>query len=79
MEGRCYSNNKVVSKDTEQDIVLVSTVYWHITLNSKFEKFLRKKIAQNRHVWCNDTNVIVSLTDRCERVLIKQFDNLGSD
>lgn len=69
-------NNRVVSKDTEQDLVLVPTAYWHMILKPKLEKLLRKKLAQNRHVQCDDTNVVVSVTDRSERDLIKRFDDI---
>lgn len=29
-------------------------MYWHIILKPKLEKLLRKKVAQNRHIRCDD-------------------------
>lgn len=72
-------NNKVVSMDTEQDVVLVSVLYWHMVLCPKLEKLLRKKLVQNRQVRCEDTNVIVSVSARTERDLVKRFDDLSID
>lgn len=47
-------NNKVTAKDTEQDLVLVSIAYWHMVLQPKLEKLLRRKLAPNRQVRCHD-------------------------
>jgi hypothetical protein len=79
IEWKVIVNNKVVSKDTEQDLVLVPTAYWHMVLKPKLERLLRKKIAQNRHVRCDDTSVVVSVTDRSKRDLIKRFDDIDID
>jgi hypothetical protein len=38
-------NNKVISKDTEQDIVLAPAVYWRMYLQSKVEKLADKKLS----------------------------------
>ncbi len=35
---------------------------------------LRKKLPRNRRVRLGDMNVVVSVTDRSERDLVKQFD-----
>jgi hypothetical protein len=76
IEWKVVVNNKVVSKDTDQDLVLVLIAYWHIVLKPKLEKVLREKVAQNRHGRGDDTNVIVSVNDRSERDLIKRFDDI---
>jgi hypothetical protein len=39
------------------------------------EKLLWRKLGQNSHVRCDDTNVVVSVTDRTERELVKRFDH----
>jgi hypothetical protein len=70
-------NNRVVAKDTEQDIVLVPAAYWHMYLKPKVEKLLSKKVAHNRHVECNNTRVIISVNDRSERDLTKQFNSIN--
>jgi hypothetical protein len=69
----------MVSKDTEQDLVLAPMAYWHMFLKPKLEKLLRKKLPQNRAVRCDETNVIVSVTGRSERDLTKRFDDIDID
>ena len=72
-------NNKVISRDTEQDLVLAPTVYWHLCLKPKLNKVLRGKVAQNRYVRCDDTTVIASVAHRSERDFTKRFDNIDID
>jgi hypothetical protein len=72
-------NNRVVTKDTEQDLVLVPAAYWHMYLKPKVEKLSSRKVAHNRHVEYDDTSVIVSVNDRSERDLTKRFDNMDID
>ena len=50
-----------------------------MVLNPKLERLLRKKVAQNRHIRCEDTSITVSVTARTERDLIKRFDDLDID
>jgi hypothetical protein len=38
IEWKLAVNNRVVAKDTEQDIVLVPAAYWHMYLKPKVEK-----------------------------------------
>jgi hypothetical protein len=45
----------------------------------KLEKLLRRKVAQNRHVQCDDTTISVSVTDRSHRDLTKRFDDTDID
>jgi len=73
IEWKVSVNNRIISKDTEQDLVLVPSAYWHMLLKPKLEKLLRKKVAQNRHIRCEDTSVIVLVTDRTERDLVKRL------
>jgi hypothetical protein len=79
IEWKVVVNNKVVVKDTEEDLVLVPIAYWHMILQPKLEKLLRRKLAQNRQVRCDDTNVVVSVSGRTERDLTKRFDDLSID
>lgn len=76
IEWKVAVNNRVVAKDTEQDLVLVPIAYWHMVLQPKFEKLLQKKLGPNRHVRCDDTEVKVSISDRTQRDLVKRFDDL---
>lgn len=49
-----------------------------MVLKSKLAKLLSGKLAQ-KQAQCDDTNVIVSASDRAERDLNKPFDNLKID
>jgi hypothetical protein len=79
IEWKVVVNNKVVAKDTEQDLVLVPNAYWHLCLKPKVEKLLDKKVAHNRHVEFDDTSVVVSVNDRSQRDLTKRFDSMDVD
>ena len=64
-------NKKVISRDTEQDVVLAPIAYWHESLKPNLDELLRRKGAQNRHIRCDDTTVVVLVNDRSERDLTK--------
>ncbi|KAF1358619.1 hypothetical protein EJ07DRAFT_86450, partial [Lizonia empirigonia] len=72
-------NNKVISKDTEQDIVLAPAVYWRMYLQPKVEKLVDKKLSQGRQVEYDDTSVVASVNDRPERDLCKRYDDMHID
>jgi len=48
-------------------------------LKPKLDRLLQKKVAQDRHIRCDDTSVLVSVTDRGERDLVKRFDDIDID
>jgi hypothetical protein len=70
------NNRAIMPKDTEQDVVLAPAAYWQHFLQPKLENLLRKK---NRPVRSEDTNVVVSVTERSERDLTKRFDDISID
>lgn len=74
IEWKVTLNGKLISKDTEQNLVLAPTFYWPQYLHPKLEKLLHKKISSNKRVTPDDTNVVVSVTDRSERDLTRRFD-----
>lgn len=79
IEWKVTVNNRVVSKDTEQDVVLAPAVYWRIALQPKLEKLLCRKLAKNRPVRSEDTNVVISVTERSQRDLAKRFEDTNVD
>ena len=62
-------NNKLITKDTEQDLVLAPNFYWSLFLRPKLEKPLCKKLSPNKRVRLDDTNVAVSVIECSERNL----------
>ncbi|KAN0068078.1 hypothetical protein V8E54_013648, partial [Elaphomyces granulatus] len=79
IEWKVAVNNKVVHRDTEQDVVLIPIGYWHTTLRLKLERVLERKFGLDNQMRCDDTNVTVSVTDRTQRDLVKSFENLNID
>lgn len=79
IEWKVTLNNKLLSKDTEPDLVLAPRFYWSLFLRDKLEKLLRKKLSPSKRVTCEDTNVVVSVTERSKRDLTKRFDELDVD
>jgi hypothetical protein len=79
IEWKVTLNNKVLAKDTEPDLVLAPRFYWSLFLRDKLEKLLQKKLPPSKRVACEDTNVVVSVTERSKRDLTKRFDEKDVD
>ncbi|PSN61086.1 hypothetical protein BS50DRAFT_535093, partial [Corynespora cassiicola Philippines] len=79
IEWKMTLNNRMITKDTEQDIVLAPGPYWSLYLRPKLEKVLCKKLSANRRVRADDTNVVISVNERSERDLTKRFDETEID
>jgi hypothetical protein len=79
IEWKVAINNKVMAKDTEQDVVLAPAVYWRMYLQGKVDKQVDKKLPHSSHVRLDDTNVVASVNDRSEHDLTRRFDNMDID
>lgn len=79
VEWQVTLNNKVISKDTEQDLVLAPTAYWHIILKPKLDMLTQRKLEQNQGARCDDTNVVVCVNHRSQRDLTKRFNEVDID
>ncbi|KAI9036240.1 uncharacterized protein KD926_002149 [Aspergillus affinis] len=78
IEWKVTLNNRVVKKDTEQDLVLKPGSYWEqITQNA--EKALQRKVKRNQRIISDDTEIIVSVNDRSQDDLTKTFDGTDVD
>jgi hypothetical protein len=77
IEWKITLNNRAIMRaDMEQDIVLAPAAYWEHFLHPKLNDFWRKK---NKSVKSEDTNVVVSVTQRKEPDLKKRFDDTSID
>ena len=74
IEWRVIVNKKMVSKDTEPDVVLNPAAYWQDSLKFRVERLLYQKLGENHSAEIEDINVAVSVTTRSERDLIKRFE-----
>lgn len=72
-------NNRMIAKDTEQDIVLAPAQYWSMFLQAKLNALLSKKIASGKRIKPDDSNVVVSVNERSERDLVRRFDEVNVD
>ncbi|CAP74103.1 Pc04g00090 [Penicillium rubens Wisconsin 54-1255] len=75
IEWRVTVNNREVSKDTEEDVVLAPSAFWQLSLGKVLEKALRRKTAHHRQVRSDDTVIVASTTDRTKQNLSKRLDD----
>lgn len=78
IEWKVTLNNRVVAKDTDQDLTQPPSSYWQ-QIRETAGSVLRRKIARNRRVRPDDTTIVVSVNDRSQRDLTKRFENTGID
>lgn len=77
IEWRVKLNNRVVAKDTEQDLALPPRSYWERIKDTAI--ILRRKIAHNRRMRLDDTILVVSVNERSQSDLIKRFKGASVD
>ena len=72
-------NNRMIAKDTEQDVALAPGPYWSMFLQPKLDALLGKKVKNGKRIQPDDSNVLVSVNERSERDLIRRFDEVQVD
>jgi hypothetical protein len=72
-------NNRMIARDTEQDIVLAAAAHWPMFLQAKLDALLSKKVASGKRIKPDDSNVVVSINERSERDLVRRFDEVNVD
>lgn len=78
IEWRVKLNNRVVVKDTEQDLTFWLSSYWE-QIKEDANNILRRKIARSRRVRLDDTDLVLSVNDRSQRDITKHFEGTGVD
>jgi hypothetical protein len=81
IEWKLRINNREVSKETEQDLVLAPASYSRLFLKSKLEEVVLRKIrAKKRDLKSEDTKIVMTVTQqRSEPPLTKSFDETHID
>ena len=79
IEWKVNLKKKAVAKDTETDVVLAPASYWQLFLRPRLEELVQKKLGSGGAAESDDTNVVVSVTSRSERDLVKWFNGLAID
>ena len=79
IEWKVTANNRVLSRDTEQDVVLAPASYWQLFLEPKLKKLLDNKFGKKRPVKPEHSTVVVSVKKDSERDLTKTFDGTDID
>lgn len=79
VEWKIAVNNRAITKDTEQNVVLAPAVYWRMYLQAKVEKLVDKKLPRSSYMELDNISVVASVKDRSESDLTKQFDDMNID
>ena len=74
IEWKVTLNNRILAKNTEQDLVLKPSSYWQ-QIKEKADHVVRRKIIRKQRVRADDTTVVVSVNDRQHRDLTKHFED----
>ncbi|TIC89601.1 hypothetical protein CH35J_012538 [Colletotrichum higginsianum] len=79
VEWKLTANNRMITKDSEQNILVPPDVLWRTRLRAKLKDVLDRKLPSTKTFEAVDTDVVVSVTDRSHRDLVKRFDELDVD
>jgi hypothetical protein len=75
-EWKLAMNSKAIARYTKPNLVLAPNAFWTTILRPKLNKLSARKLPQNKFFRADNTTVVVSVTDRTDRDLIKRFDEL---
>ncbi|KAK2035904.1 hypothetical protein LZ31DRAFT_286242 [Colletotrichum somersetense] len=76
VEWKLTANNRMITKDSDQNIIASPEVFWKTRLRPKLRDVLNRKLPSTKTFEAVDTDVVVSVTDRAQRDLVKRFDEL---
>jgi hypothetical protein len=79
IEWKVTRNGRALSRGTEPDVVLAPSSYWQRHLKAQVEDLVNQKAAESGAIRLNDTNIVVSVTQRSQRDLAKHFPKTDGD
>lgn len=78
VEWKVTLNNRILAKDTEQDLVFKPSAYWQ-QIKEKAKHIVQRKKSRNQRVRSDDTTVVAAVNDRSQRDLTKRFEGTDID
>jgi hypothetical protein len=73
LEWRVTANGKIISKETDPDLVLATGAFWVRFLRLRVDNEIYDKTLKNKASSQADCNITVSVNDRAEDDLIKCY------
>lgn len=79
IEWKLALNKRVVTSDTEQNLVLTPSAYWETVLKPKLERVAGQKFSGKQRVRPDDTAITVAINEHSEHNLTKRFEKTNVD
>ncbi|KAF4880973.1 hypothetical protein CGCFRS4_v016021 [Colletotrichum fructicola] len=79
VEWKLTANNRTITKDSEHNITIAPQAFWERQLKEQVQEVLRRKLPPHKTFRPVDSDVVVSVTERSQRDLVKRFDELNID
>ncbi|KAF4487555.1 hypothetical protein CGGC5_v005858 [Colletotrichum fructicola Nara gc5] len=79
VEWKLTANNRTVTKDSEHNITIAPQAFWDRHLKEQVQEVLRRKLPPHKTFRPVDSDVVVSVTERTQRDLVKRFNELNID
>ncbi|KAJ0272113.1 hypothetical protein COL940_010632 [Colletotrichum noveboracense] len=73
------ANNRTITKDSEHNITITPQAFWERQLKEQVQEVLRRKLPPHKTFRPVDSDVVVSVTERSQRDLVKRFNELNID
>ncbi|KIW22004.1 uncharacterized protein PV07_12589 [Cladophialophora immunda] len=79
IEWKVRLNGKAVANQSEPNVVVSLDCYWRLVLQDRLEQVVRRRFAKNRRLRHEHTAVVVSVTERSQRDLSKEYEGTEID
>lgn len=78
-DWKLYLGKQMLSRGTEQNVVLEPISYGPLVLYARLNGILRKKVSAPRVVEAEETEVVVSVTKRSEFDFVEQYEGRNAN